>query len=169
MDAGTLGRAAKRHGGKGIAIVAVAAAAAAIFTASASATSSGGATLHLMAKASATVAISPCRTCVKSVPAGIHTGAVANQYGILVNGRGARVGHFAAVVTQVTPRSELLLDVTLVLGQGQITAHGIEEPPDNAGTIAFTGGPGRYQSAGGEISFRDKSPTTTLLQVVVDR
>jgi hypothetical protein len=169
MDTGTLGRAAKRHAGKGIAIVAAGAATAAIFTASASAASSGGTTLHLTAKAAATVVISPCRTCVKSVPAGVHTGAVANQYGILVNGHGARVGHFAVLATQVTPRSELLLDVTLVLGKGQITAHGIEEPPDNAGTIAITGGTGLYQSAGGEIRFRDTSQTTTLLQVVIER
>jgi hypothetical protein len=56
MDTGALGRAAKRHAGKGIAIVAVAAATAAIFTASASATSSGETTLHLAAKAAATVA-----------------------------------------------------------------------------------------------------------------
>lgn len=97
--------------------------------------------MRLTAKAAATVAISPCRTCVKSVPAGIRTGAVADQYGILVNGRGARAGHFAALITQVTPRGELLLDVTLVLRNGQITAHGIEEPPDSAGTIAITGGP----------------------------
>jgi hypothetical protein len=169
MDAGALGRAAQRHAGKGIAIVAAGAAAAAVFTASASAASSGGTTLHLTAKAAATVVISPCRTCVQSVPAGVHTGAVANQYGILVNGRGARVGHFAVVATQVTPRGELLLDVTLVLGKGQITAHGIEEPPDTAGTIAITGGTGIYQSAGGEVRFRDQSPTTTLLQVVIER
>jgi hypothetical protein len=169
MDAGALGRAAQRHAGKGIAIVAAGAAAAAIFTASASAASSGGTTLHLMAKAAATVVISPCRTCVQSVPAGVHTGAVANQYGILVDGRGARVGHFAVLATQVTPRGELLLDVTLVLGKGQITAHGIEEPPDTAGTIAITGGTGIYQSAGGEVRFRDQSPTTTLLQVVIER
>lgn len=111
--------------------------------------------------------ISPCRTCVKSVPAGIHIGAVAEVYGNLVNGQGARVGHFVLVATQVTPQSELLLDVTLVLGRGQITAHGIEEPPDNGGTIAITGGTGQYQSAGGEIRFRDTSRTATRLQVVI--
>ena len=82
MDTGVLGRAAKRHAGKGIAIVAAAVAAAAVFTASASATSSGGETLRLTAKAAATVIITPCRTCVTSVPAGIHVGAVADQYGI---------------------------------------------------------------------------------------
>jgi hypothetical protein len=169
MGTGALGRAAQRHAGKGIAIVAAGAATAAILTASASAASSGGTTLYLTAKAAATVVISPCRTCVTSVPAGVHTGAVANQYGVLVNGHGARVGHFAVVATQVTPRSELLLDVTLVLGKGQITAHGIEEPPDNAGTIAITGGTGRYQSADGEVRFRDKNQTTTLLQVVIQR
>ena len=169
MDTGALGRAAKRHAGKGIAVVAASAATAAIFTASASAASSGGTTLHLTAKAAATVVISPCRTCVTSAPAGVHTGAVANQYGILINGRGARVGHFALVATQVTPRGELLLDVTLVLGKGQITAHGIEEPPDNAGTIAITGGTGVYRSAGGEVRFRDTSRTATLLQVVLER
>ena len=170
MDTGALGRAAKRHAGKVIAIVAAAAAAAAVFTASASATSSGGATLRLTAKAAATVAISPCRTCVRSVPAGIHVGTLADQYGILVNGRGAQVGHFANVVTQVTPQGELLLDLTLVLGQGQITAHGIEEPPTNAGTIAITGGTGGYQSASGEIRFRDTSnQNVTRVQVVIDR
>ena len=169
MDTGALGRAAKRHAGKGIAIVAAAAAAAAVFTASASATSSGGATLRLTAKAAATVAISPCRTCVRSVPAGIHVGTVADQYGILVNGRGARVGHFVNWLTQVTPQSEFLLDLTLVLGQGQITAHGIEEPNASTGTIAITGGTGLYQSAGGEVRFRDISHTVVLVQVVIDQ
>ena len=152
------------------AVIAAGLAATAVFTTSASATSSGGATLHLTAKATATVIITPCRTCVTSTPAGIHDGAVADQYGILVNGRGAQVGHFANVVTQVTPQGELLLDLTLVLGQGQITAHGIEEPPTNAGTIAITGGTGGYQSASGEIRFRDTSnPNVTRVQVVIDR
>ena len=169
MDAGTLGRVARRHMGKGIAIVAAGVAATAVFTAAASATSSGGATLRLTAKATATVFITPCRTCVTSVPAGIHTGAMANEYGTLVNGQGTRVGHFALVATQVTAQGELMLDVTLVLGQGQITVHGIEEPPANGGTIAITGGTGRYQSAGGEIRFRDTSQTTTLLQVVIEQ
>lgn len=84
--------------------------------------------------------ISPCRTCVTSVPAGIHTGAVADEYGALVNARGTRVGHFATVITQVTPR-ELLIDVTPVLGQGQITAQGVEEAAANGRTLAITGGP----------------------------
>ena len=167
MDTGALGRAVKRHAGKGIAIVAAGAAIAAILTASASAAGSEGTTLRLTAKATATVFISPCRTCVKSVPAGIQTGQVADQYGILVNGHGARVGRFAIVITQVTPR-ELLLDLTLVLGKGQITAHGIEEAAANGATIGITGGTGLYQSAGGEVRFRDQSPTTVLLQVAIE-
>ena len=170
METGALGRAVKRHAGKGIAIVAAGVAAAAVFAASASATSSGGATLHLTAKATATVFISPCRTCVKSVPAGIHAGAVADQYGILVNGRGDRMGHFVNVLTQVTPKGELLLDLTLVLEQGQIIAQGIEEPPANAGTVAITGGTGIYQAVGGEIRFRDTSnPAVTRVQVAIER
>ena len=169
MDAGALGRTAKRHAGKGIAIAAAGVAAAAIFTASATAATSGGATtLRLTAKAAATVFISPCRTCVTSVPAGIHTGVVADQYGALVNARGARVGHFATVITQVTPR-ELLVDVTLVLGQGQITARGVEAAAASGGTLAIIGGTGRYRSAGGEIRFRDTSKTVQLLQVVIDQ
>ena len=56
-----------------------------------------------------------------------------------------------------------------ILAAGQITAHGIEEPPDKAGTIAITGGTGAYQSAGGEIHFRDTRRGTTLLQVVIER
>jgi hypothetical protein len=169
MNTGGLGKVAKRHASKGIAIVSAAVAVAAVFTASASATSSGGATLRLTGKAAATVEVFPCRTCVTSVPAGIVIGAVAYQYGILVNGPGARVGHFAIVITQVTPQSEFVLDLTLVLGQGQITAHGIEEPNASTGTIAITGGTGRYQSAGGEIRFRDVSHTVVLLQVVIDQ
>ena len=170
MDAGALGRIAKRHAGKGIAIAAAGVAAAAIFTASAGAATSGGATtLRLTAKAAATVEITPCHTCVTSAPAGIHVGIVADQYGILVNGRGARVGHFVNWITQVTP-SELLLDLTLVLGQGQITAHGIEPFAASTGTIAITGGTGRYQSAGGEIRFHDTSnPAVTQVQVVIER
>ena len=168
MDTGALGRAAKRHAGKGIAIVAAGVAVAAVFTASASATSSGGATLHLTAKAAATVVITPCRTCVTSVPAGIHAGFVADQYGILVNGRGGQVGHFVNWITVVTP-SELMLDLTLVLGQGQITARGVEAATASGGTLAIIGGTGRYQSAGGEIRFRDTSKTVQLLQVVIDQ
>jgi hypothetical protein len=58
----------------------------------------------------------------------------------------------------VTPTAagELLLDVTLVLGNGQITAHGIEEPPDNAGTIAITGEP----AATSPLAARFASATT---------
>ena len=169
MDAGALGTTAKRHAGKGIAIAAAGVAAAAIFTASASATSSGGTTtLRLTAKATARVFITPCRTCVTSVPAGIHTGVVADEYGVLVNARDTRVGHFATVITQVTPR-ELLVDPTLVLGQGQITARGLEAAAASSGTLAITGGTGRYQSAGGEIRFRDTSKTVQLLQVVIDQ
>jgi hypothetical protein len=78
------------------------------------------------------------------------------------------VGHFANVITQVTPR-ELLVNVTLVLGQGQITALGIEPATANGSTIAITGGTGRYQSAGGEIRFHDTSPTVTVLQVIIDQ
>ena len=102
------------------------------------------------------------------MPAGIHVGTVADQYGILVNGRGARVGHFVNWLTQVTP-SELLLDLTLVLGQGQITAHGIEPFAASKGTLAITGGTGLYQSAGGEVRFRDISHTVVLVQVVIDQ
>ena len=169
MDAGALGRAVRRHAGKAIAIAVAGVTATAVFTGSASATNSRGAILRLITKTKATVFITPCRTCVTSVPAGIHTGAVANQYGALINGRGTQVGHYALVATQVTPQGELVLDVTLVLGQGQITAHGIEEPPANGGTIAITGGTGRYQSAGGEIRFRDTSRFTTLLQIMIER
>jgi hypothetical protein len=53
---------------------------------------------------------------------------------------------------------ELLLDVTLVLAAGQITAHGIQEPTDNAGIIAITGGTGAYQSAREEIHFPRHPP-----------
>jgi len=169
MDAGALGTSAKRHAGKGIAIAAAGVAAAAIFTASAGAATSGGATtLRLAAKAAAAVEIFPCRTCVTSVPAGIHTGAVADQYGALVNARGTRVGHFATVITQVSPR-ELLVDATLVLGPGQITARGVEATAASGGTLAIIGGTGRYQSAGGEIRFRDTSKTAQLLQIVIDQ
>lgn len=170
MDAGALGRTAKRHAGKGIAIAAAGVAAAAIFTTSAGAATSGGTTtLRLTTRPTATVFVAPCRTCVTSVPAGIRTGQVANQTGTLVNGRGTRVGHFATVATVVTPQGELVVDVHLVLGPGQITAHGVEEPPANGGTLAITGGTGRYQSAGGEIRFRDISKFTTVLQVIIER
>ena len=62
-----------------------------------------------------------------------------------------------------------MLHVTLVLAAGQITAHGIAEPPDKAGTIAIIGGTGAYQSAREEIHFRDTRWGTTLLQVVIER
>jgi hypothetical protein len=157
----------KRHAGKGIAIVAAGVATAAVLTASAGAATSGGTTLHLTAKAATTVFVYPCRTCVQSMPPGVHTGAVANQYGTLVNEQGTQVGHFAQVATMVSPQGALVVDVTLVLGSGQLTAHGIEEPPANSGTLAITGGTGQYQSAGGEIRFRDRGKTVTLLQVMI--
>ena len=50
-----------------------------------------------------------------------------------------------------------------------ITAQGIEPAAANGSTIAITGGTGRYQSAGGEIRFRDTNPTVTVLQVVIDQ
>ena len=111
--------------------------------------------------------VDPCQSCVTSVPAGIHTGAVANQSGTLINGQGTPVGHFAQVATVVSPQGELMVDVTLVLGPGQITAHGIEEPPANSGTLAITGGTGQYQSARGEIRFRDTNKTGTVTQLQV--
>ena len=161
----------KRHAGKGIAIVAAGVATAAVLTASAGAATSGGTTLHLTAKAATTVFVYPCRTCVQSMPAEVHTGAMANQSGTLVNGQGTQVGHFAQVATMVSPQGELVVDLTLALGPGQITAHGIEEPPANGGTLAITGGTGQYQSASGEIRFRDtnKNGTVTQVQVVIDR
>ena len=166
-----LGRTVKRHAGKGIAIVAAGVATAAVLTAPAGAATSGGTTLRLTAKAATTVFVDPCRTCVTSVPAGIHTGAVANQSGTLINGQGTLVGHFAQVATVVSPQGELVVDVTLVLGQDQITAHGIEEPLANGGTLAITGGTGQYQSVGGEIRFRDTNKTgiVTQVQAVIDR
>src|SRR6516165_5313093 len=94
-----LGSTVKRHAGKGIAIVAAGMATAAVLTASAGAATSGGTTLRLTAKAATTVFVDPCRTCVTSLPAGIHTGAVANQSGTLINGQGTLVGHFAQVAT----------------------------------------------------------------------
>jgi hypothetical protein len=153
---------------------AVGVAAATVLTATASATSAGEAPLRLTAKAAAVAVITPCRTCLKSVPPGIHMGAVADESGKLLGEHGATVGHFAITATQVTPVAagapgELLLDVTLVLSAGQITAHGIEEPPDTAGTIAITGGTGAYRSARGQIRFRDTRPGTTLLQVAIER
>jgi hypothetical protein len=161
----------KRHAGKGIAIVAAGVATAAVLTAPAGAATSGGTTLRLTAKAATTVFVYPCRTCVQSMPAEVHTGAMANQSGTLVNGQGTQVGHFAQVATMVSPQGELVVDLTLALGPGQITAHGIEEPPANGGTLAITGGTGQYQSASGEIRFRDtnKNGTVTQVQVVIDR
>jgi hypothetical protein len=154
--------------------VAVSVAAATVLTAAASATSAGEAPLRLTAKAAAVAVITPCRTCLQTVPPGIHMGSVADESGTLLGEHGAKVGHFAITATQVTPVAagapgELLLDVTVVLRAGQITAHGIEEPPDTAGTIAITGGTGAYRSARGQIHFRDTRPGTTLLQVAIER
>ena len=154
--------------------VAAAVAAATVLTGAASATSAGEGPLRLTAKAAAVAFVTPCRTCLQSQPPGIHMGAVAYESGKLLNGRGVKVGHFAISATQVTPVAagapgELLLDITLVLAAGQITAHGIEEPPDNAGTIAINGGTGAYQSVRGEIHFRDAGSGTTLLRVATER
>jgi hypothetical protein len=68
----------------GIAVAAAGVAATAIVTTTASAISSGQAPLHLTGKATAEVVITPCGTCVTSLPAGMHMGAVADESGNLL-------------------------------------------------------------------------------------
>jgi hypothetical protein len=81
------------------------------------------------------------------------------------------VGHYAAhilgttVATDIPP--EVQLTISLALAEGQITAHGLEEPPTEGGTIAITGGTGRYLGAKGETRFHDTGETTTDITFIL--
>ncbi len=150
----------------------VVAAAALIGTAVASPSQSSP--LLLTAKTTTEAMIRPCPTCAHTHPAGKHIGGFDIQAGNVSDQHGTHVGHFAVLAvgatafTQHAP-GELMLDVTLVLKDGQITGHGVELPPDNSGTIAITGGTGTYSTARGEIHFTDVNQTTTELQVMITK
>jgi hypothetical protein len=75
------------------------------------------------------------------------------------------VGIGVEVAADGPPRVQLT--TTLSLAGGQITAQGLEEPPTDGGTIAVTGGTGRYLAAEGKMRFRDTTETTTDITLLL--
>jgi hypothetical protein len=109
----------------------------------------------------------------QSTPPGAHIGGTQIDAGDLFDAGGGKVGHFGLDSVGVTPftqqsEGELMLTATLVIGDDQIVAQGIEEPPLDHGTIAITGGTGRYRSAHGQVSFTDQPDGSTDLRLSVD-
>lgn len=165
-------RTAGRHLGKGLAAVSAGGVIAATVLFGTAAATQQGQTLHLTAKTTTEALIRPCPACARTTPPEQHIGGTDIQSGNLFDQHGVKVGHFALFAVSVTSFTqkapgELLLDVTLRLGNSQITAHGVELPPDNNGTLAITGGTGNFQTARGEIHFNDVNQTTTDLRVVM--
>ncbi len=146
-------------------LAAVGAAAGAIGIGPAAGADPGG--IHLQARQDLGLTVIPCPDCTlrpMGFSLGDHIGEFLVNHGTLVDDRGKSVGHYAAhilgttVATDIPP--EVQLTITVALAGGQITAHGLEEPPADGGTIAITGGTGRYIGAKGEMRFHDTSETT---------
>ncbi|MFL6062100.1 MAG: hypothetical protein ACJ72E_12775 [Marmoricola sp.] len=113
----------------------------------------------------------PCDDCIVfSQPDGAHIGGTEYDAGA-VSRAGKVVGHFALVSVGVTPfggegsPGELQLNASLSLPGGQLVGQGIEEPPLNGGTLAITGGTGRYANARGTVRYTDNDDGSTVLHV----
>lgn len=115
----------------------------------------------------------PCDNCViASTPPGAHIGGTEIDSGTLRDSGGSVVGHYTLQAVGVTPFTlskpgELNLHAVLVIGQDQIVADGIEEPPDNRGTAAIIGGTGRFAAAHGTITYTDQPDGSTDLELSV--
>jgi hypothetical protein len=142
-------------------------------TAAGTPASAHGGGIHLRATKTIGLTVIPCEGCVLrplGFNPGDHIGEFLIERGTLTDPAGKTVGHYAfhilgtTVATDVAP-PEVQLTGTLSLRDGQITAQGLEEPPTEGGTIAVTGGTGRYRGARGELSFHDISDTTSDLVV----
>ena len=134
----------------------------------------GHGAIHVQAHQDLGLTVIPCPDCTlqpMGFDVGDHIGEFLINHGTLIDARGRTVGHYAAhilgttVATDVPP--EVQLTVTLSLEGGQITAQGLEEPPSDGGTIAITGGTGRYRAATGEMQFHDTDETTTDITLIL--
>jgi hypothetical protein len=130
--------------------------------------------IHLQARQDLGLTVIPCPDCTlrpMGFSVGDHIGEFLVNHGALVDDRGKTVGHYGAHILGTTVATELppevQLTITLSLVGGQITAQGLEEPPTDGGTIAITGGTGRYLGAKGEMRFRDISETATDITLVL--
>jgi hypothetical protein len=130
--------------------------------------------IHLQARQDIGLTVIPCAECTlrpMGFTLGDHIGEFLVNQGSLIDDRGRTVGHYAAhilgttVATDVPPQVQLTTTLSLV--GGQITAQGLEEPPTDGGTIAITGGTGRYIGAKGEMRFHDTGETTTDITLVL--
>ncbi len=116
----------------------------------------------------------PCSTCVEyAKPAGAHLGGTEVDSGVLTNPMGKPVGHYGLVSVGVTPfgpggPGEVQQHESLVIGDSQLTAESLEEPPLNGGTAAITGGTGRYRGARGQINYTDNADGSTNLTIILD-
>ncbi len=131
--------------------------------------------LRLTSRSTTSSTFIPCTTCVlASQPHGAHIGGTQIDAGDLYDPAGRKVGHFALQSVGVTPFTndgpgELELNALLVIGTDQIAASGLEEPPLDGGTVAITGGTGRYASARGEIRYTDNPDDSTTLDIILNR
>lgn len=131
--------------------------------------------LRLTSRSTTSSLFTPCPTCVlASQPNDAHIGGTQIDAGDLYDSVGRKVGHFALQSVGVTPFTndgpgELELNALLVIGADQIAASGLEEPPLGGGTVAITGGTGRYRSARGEIRYTDNPDDSTTLDVILNR
>jgi hypothetical protein len=129
-------------------------------------------TLDLVASAptSSLLAI-PCQDCVQfSQPDGAHIGGTEYDAGLLTD-HGHNVGHFSLVSIGVTPFAgedkpgELQLTAMAVINGDQLIGQGLEEPPLNGGTLAVTGGTGRFLGAQGILRYTDNQDGSTTLHI----
>lgn len=60
---------------------------------------------------------------------------------------------------------ELMLIATLVINGSQLTAQSLEEPPNDHGTAAITGGTGAFLGARGSLQYADNSDGSTMLRI----
>lgn len=143
-------------------------------TTAGAASTSDTSSLHLTSRLTTSVLFIPCPACVKqSTPPGAHIGGTQIDAGDLFDAHGHKVGHYGLDSVAITPftrqsEGELMLTATLVIGNDQIVAQGIEEPPLVHGTIAVTGGTGHFRSAHGQVTFTDQPDGSTSLRVSVN-
>jgi hypothetical protein len=130
--------------------------------------------MHLQGRQALGLTVVPCPSCTlgpMGFTIGDHIGEFLVNQGTLVDDRGRTVGHYAAHILGTTVATDgppqVQLTTTLSLAGGQITAQGLEEPPTDGGTIAVTGGTGRYVGAKGEMRFHDTSETTTDITLIL--
>ncbi len=131
--------------------------------------------IRLRANQDLGLTVIPCDQCTLhpfGFNPGDHIGEFLVNHGTLTDPAGKTIGHYAFHILGTTVAAngalpEVQLTGTLSLPDGQITIQGLEEPPTDAGTIAITGGTGRYRLARGELRFKDTSDTTTDLALIL--